>query len=135
MQDKIFLDSNIILYTLTDEVKKKEIAIDLLIEEPTISIQVINEVSNILIKKHNLNISEIKENIKFINEFVIVTLISLNTIYKAYEIKEKYKYSYYDSLIIASAIENNCNVLYSEDMQHNQMINDTLKIINPFVED
>ena len=44
MPDKIFLDSNIILYALTDEVKKKETAIDLLIEEPTISIQVINEV-------------------------------------------------------------------------------------------
>ncbi|MBL7906267.1 MAG: PIN domain-containing protein [Bacteroidales bacterium] len=55
------------------------------------------------------------------------------TIIHACEIKDKYRYSFYDSLIIASALEAGCNSLYSEDMQHNQMIENTLRILNPFI--
>ena len=51
----------------------------------------------------------------------------------ALKIASKYKYSFPDSLIIATAIEYNCNVLFSEDMHHNQIIENTLKIINPFL--
>ncbi|MEI6154767.1 MAG: DNA-binding protein, partial [Deltaproteobacteria bacterium] len=44
----------------------------------------------------------------------------------------KYQYSYYDSLIISSALEKKCQILYSEDMQDGQTIEKTLKIVNPF---
>ena len=47
-------------------------------------------------------------------------------------IRSKYKYSYYDSLIIATALESKCKILYSEDMHHGQIIENSLKIINPF---
>jgi len=49
-------------------------------------------------------------------------------------IKEKYHYSWWDSLILTSALENNCKIVYSEDMQHGQIIENTLKIVNPFLE-
>ena len=49
----------------------------------------------------------------------------------ACDIRDKYNISYYDSLILSSAIDSKCNILYSEDMQHNQKI-ETLTIINPF---
>jgi len=49
------------------------------------------------------------------------------------KVKEKYRYSYYDSVIIASALQNNCTVLYSEEMNHNQVIENSLTIINPFM--
>ena len=55
------------------------------------------------------------------------------TIIKACEIAERYRFSFYDSMIITAALESNCEILYSEDMQHNQTIDDTLKIINPFL--
>ncbi len=38
----------------------------------------------------------------------------------------------YDSLIISTALENNCEILYSEDMQHKQIIENKMVIINPF---
>jgi len=47
-------------------------------------------------------------------------------------IKDIYKFQFYDCLIIATALENNCTILYSEDMQHNQLIEDKLTILNPF---
>jgi hypothetical protein len=50
----------------------------------------------------------------------------------ACQIAEKYQFSFYDSLIIASALKCDCYTLYSEDLQHGQIIEDKLKIINPF---
>jgi predicted nucleic acid-binding protein len=51
---------------------------------------------------------------------------------QAVDILDRYKYSFYDSLIIATALENKCMILYSEDLQHNQGIGKKMKIVNPF---
>ncbi|GAB4289651.1 MAG: hypothetical protein Fur0025_24150 [Oscillatoriaceae cyanobacterium] len=53
---------------------------------------------------------------------------------KALDINEMYNYSYWDSLLIATALSNDCSILYSEDMQHNQLIENKTRIINPFIE-
>jgi predicted nucleic acid-binding protein len=52
---------------------------------------------------------------------------------QAMEVKRKYGYTYWDSLVLATALLHNCSILYSEDMQHSQLINTTLIIVNPFV--
>jgi predicted nucleic acid-binding protein len=52
----------------------------------------------------------------------------------AHSILAKYNLQYFDSLIVASALEANCEILYSEDMQHELVIENQLKIINPFRE-
>jgi predicted nucleic acid-binding protein len=48
-------------------------------------------------------------------------------------LKEKYGYSWWDSLLLASSLETECEILYSEDMQGGQVIEETLVICNPFV--
>jgi len=48
------------------------------------------------------------------------------------DLRLKYKFSYWDSLIIASALESGCGILYTEDMQDGQVIEDRLRIVNPF---
>ncbi len=73
------------------------------------------------------------EILKKISEKTIVFPFNENTIIYALEIKNIYKYQFYDCLIIATALENHCTILYSEDMQHNQLIEDQLRIINPFI--
>ena len=110
---------------------KKNIAKKLLLNSPTISIQVCNEISNILLKKYDFSEIEVKEILQQILKNVNLYKIEQETIFKALDIKNRYHFSYYDSLIISSAIKSNCNILYSEDMQHNQQI-ENLKIINPF---
>ena len=50
----------------------------------------------------------------------------------SWKIKDKYRYSYWDSVIIASALDSECSILYSEDMQHGQVIDKDLIILNPF---
>ena len=58
--------------------------------------------------------------------------ISRKTIDKAIDIKDRYGFSFYDCVMLASALESNCNFIFSEDMGHNQIIDGKLKIVNPF---
>ncbi len=133
MQDKIFLDSNILLYAIGNDRYKKSLSIELIKKTPVITVQVLNEIPNIMIRKLKLSYQDIHRIIDFIIQKCIIHSIDIITVRKALDISEKYKYSYYDSLIIASALENNCNTLYTEDMHHSQNIENILKIINPFL--
>jgi predicted nucleic acid-binding protein len=63
-----------------------------------------------------------------------ITTVQVQTIEYALKIAETYRYSYYDSVIIAAALEASCTLLYSEDMQHGQLIENRLKIFNPFLQ-
>ncbi len=97
-----------------------------------ISTQVVQEFSNVLSKKFKLNWNEI---ITAINESTAhnqMVVNSTDTIKKACDIANKYMYSFYDSLLISSALEVNCTILYTEDLQHNQLIENKPRIINPF---
>jgi predicted nucleic acid-binding protein len=61
----------------------------------------------------------------------LISPINYQTYQSAYQLRTKYSVSYWDSLIIASALENVCSTLYSEDMQHQLIIENKLCIINP----
>lgn len=62
-----------------------------------------------------------------------VEIISLVTIHTALKVGERYSFSWYDSIIVSSALEADCDILYSVDMQNSQLINGRLRIVNPFV--
>ncbi len=144
MTAKAFIDSNIYIYALAnaknqeDEIKRVTAlsVLKTLLESQTIitSVQVLNEFHNILIKKFKLDDAVI---FKIVEENILpITLIkSLNyQVYQqAYKLRTNYSLSYWDSLIVASALENDCTTLYSEDMQHQQKIENQLTIINPFI--
>jgi predicted nucleic acid-binding protein len=131
-----FLDSNILIYAYFDREKDKQIVCRKLISNNKIiiSTQVLQEMSNVLNRKFNASYDTIKalllECVSNCNEIHTNTQ---GTIFLACDIAKRYDYSYYDSLIIASALECSCSVLYSEDMQHGQVLENTLKIVNPFV--
>ena len=132
MKDKVFIDSNIFLYSFDkrDEIKQN-IAKNIVLKNYVISIQVINEVSNNLLKKFKMNNIQVKLFVKSCYNRYIVVNFSEDIFIIASELRDKYNLSYYDSLIVSTAINSECNILFSEDMQHNQII-ENLKIINPF---
>jgi predicted nucleic acid-binding protein len=136
MQDKVFIDTNILLYSYSkNEPIKQQKSLEVINENIDFSIiskQVINEISNIFFRKFALNATQIKQNINDIYQAISVVDFDKEIQFLAIEIKQKHQIQFYDALIIATAIQNNCNILYSEDMQHSQTI-DRLKIINPFV--
>jgi len=133
MRDKVFLDSNVILYAFGGERTKKEIIKILIRERPLISVQVVNEVINVLTKKFNFSTLEVKEVFDFFKAKAEIILINLHTIDIALTVKTRDNFSYWDSLIVASAIESGCSILFTEDMQHGQVIEDVLTIKNPFI--
>ena len=132
MKDKIFIDTNILLYLYDLDNEKKRKAKEILKSNHCISTQVLNEFSNVSIKKIKLNYKDLDKNLKKIIEKTTVFVFTEETILLAVKIQHKYKFQYYDSLIIATALENGCGVLYSEDMQHGQCIENELTIVNPF---
>ena len=138
MSDKVFLDTNTVIYSYSeDEPEKQEIANDILEQysnQIIISSQVINELSNTLFRKFKLNADEVRETVLELNDNFPIVNFNLQTQLKGIELKGKYKLQFYDSMILATALENGCNIVFSEDMQHNQVIENRLTIINPFID-
>ncbi len=135
MNDKpVFLDSNIYLYLLSKDSVRKERAETLLALPATIiSSQVINETINVCIKKFRLPQQRITDHICFLMSCCTVVTISEILQIKAINLHFRYQFSFYDSLIVAAASEAGCDILYSEDMQHGFVVDNSLHIINPFV--
>ena len=138
MSDKVFLDTNTVIYSYSeDEPEKQKIANDILEQynnQIIISNQVINELSNTLFRKFKLNADEVRETVLELNDNFPIVNFNLHTQLKAIELKGKYQLQFYDSMILATALENGCNIVFSEDMQHNQVIENRLTIINPFID-
>ena len=136
MSDKIFIDSNVLIYAYSySEPEKTEKVWNILKEKDKIAIstQVVGEFVTVLYKKHKVERNLISIAANNLMKILDVKLIYDEIITKALFIFERYKYSYYDSLIIATAFKNDCSILYTEDLQHEQIIEDRLKIVNPFL--
>src|SRR6185312_1419209 len=135
MNANIFFDTNVILYSYSIVNDQKNLISKNLIRstQSIISTQVLQEMCNVLIKKFNLDMTSISNALSEMELNFDVRINTTETIRNALKIHFKYLYSYYDSLIISSALENKCSVLYSEDLQHNQKIENTLTILNPFI--
>ncbi len=134
MIDKTFIDTNILVYLSSNDEIKKDIATKFLykLSNAVISTQVLGEFSNVAIRKKILTSNKLIEYIKHFERSFDITVITEKTIISAIKIKEKYKFSFWDSMIISAALQANCNILYSEDMHHSQIIEQKLTIINPF---
>jgi predicted nucleic acid-binding protein len=131
-----FIDTNIWLYGFIEREQedKSRRARDLIVNsQPVISVQIINEVCVNLIKKAGFSESQISQLITSFFENYQVIELEQETLMTASELRLHYAVSFWDSLVIASALQAQVSVLYSEDLQHEQVIEDRLKIINPFV--
>ncbi|HEY9258250.1 PIN domain-containing protein [Chitinophaga sp.] len=134
MNANVFLDSNIIEYSYSNsEIDKQKIARKLITESNSyISTQVLQELSNIVTRKFKFSYQQailaIKECCQNNNLYVNTE----NTVLQACQVADRYGFSFYDSLIIAAALESGCTILYSEDLQNGQLIDEKLTIKNPF---
>ena len=134
MNGKATIDSNILIYAFgKQDNSKNKIAREIISECNKISLQAISETIFVLKRKFNFPVKELKEIIQFFKEKYIVKNTNIHTLETAMAVMDKYQYSFWDCMMLASALENECSVIYSEDMQHDQTIEKKLKIINPFV--
>ena len=132
MPVKVFIDTNIVIYALGPASAKTPLAVPLFVGTPSISTQVLSETANVATKRLALPLQEVRKLITTLEAICQVEIISLTTIHIAFDIQERYGFSWYDSLIVATALEAGCDTLYSEDMQDGQVIEGRLRIANPF---
>ena len=133
MSAKCFVDSNIWLYAFMDSNSDKRTNALQLIERTNVvlSTQVINEVCCNLLRKADYSEAEIQQTISNFQARYPILNVTADIIRHASPLREAYSFSYWDSLIITTALNADCVVVYSEDMQNGLQI-DNLTIINPF---
>lgn len=135
MPDNAFLDTNILIYIYSkDESEKRNQAQRFSKQADVwISTQVLNELSNVLHKKFSVPYLKILNVMDELEAAFQVTTVTTTVIRQAIVLGDRYGYSYFDNLMLASALETGCSQLYSEDMQHGQSIESRLTIVNPFL--
>lgn len=138
--ERFFLDTNIAVYCFdTSAPHKQETAKELVTHAASsgigvVSFQVLQEFCNVASNSRRLNLAP--ERIMAYVSLVLQPMNQVSTspalLERALAIRQAHSFSFYDSLIISAALEAQCTTLYSEDMQHGQLVG-SLKIINPFL--
>jgi predicted nucleic acid-binding protein len=132
---RCFVDTNIWLYAFieSDNATKREVAKAVVGRQDVIvSTQVINETCVNLLKKALLPEETIRQLVIAFYEKYAVTDIDRSTLLTASELREKYSLSFWDSMIVASALHAGCEILYTEDMQDGLEVEGQLTVVNPF---
>lgn len=133
-----FLDSNLWVYLLGKEDEKKYLKIKSLVERLNIvvSTQAISETSAVLKKKFAFTEDGIKAVVDFFyDEFVVVSLDIQKfreMFTKASDLRIRYQFPYWDSLLISTALLSGCHIFFSEDGHDDLLVEGKLRVINPF---
>ena len=135
MSGKTFLDTNIVVYLYSGDEPEKQATALALIEGgvPVVSTQVLSELANTLSRKFKLSYDVVAQAVAEVRDACTVVPVMPETILQALGLAQKYRYAYYDSLILAAALSAGCETLATEDMQHGQVVEGILKIHCPFV--
>lgn len=128
----VFLDSNVILYLLSDDAAKADAAEVLLLDQPTISVQVLNEVTSVCLRKLKLDWPETLDLLNALKANCKVVALTIEIHNKALAVAQQNQLSFYDALIFAAAMTSGAHTLMSEDMHHGAVIQG-IRIQNPFV--
>jgi predicted nucleic acid-binding protein len=132
MSDR-FCDTNVLLYMISDDQPKADRAERILRAQPTVSAQVLNEFAHAARRKAMRPWPEIVDMLGLIVTAAEVVPLTYEIHVAGIDLVERYKFATYDAMIVAAALEAGCTTLYSEDMQHGQLIASRLRILNPFV--
>jgi len=133
MSARVFLDTNVFVYAVAQDDPRSQSAEELISAGGTVSVQILNEFAAVVRKKTKMPWREVHLALESVKVLCPNPLpITIDTHKQALAIAEKYGYRIYDALIVASALEARCAILYSEDMQDGQVINGKLTVLNPF---
>ncbi len=130
-----FIDTNIWLYSFiqVQDVEKNKISRAIIKEcEIVISTQIVNEMCVNLIKKVGFSEAEIQNLIESLYRKYTIFELSQDILLQASKIRINHSFSFWDSIVVASALDGDAEYLISEDMQDGFLLENRLKIMNPF---
>jgi len=129
----VTVDSNIAVYAFSDAGKKAAMAADVLEKADFVSVQVLNEFASVAWRKQGRSWPEIATTLAHIRSAVGRVLpIENSHNEEAVRIAARYRLSLYDALMLAVALSGGARTIYSEDMQHGLLVDETLRIVDPF---
>lgn len=129
---RAFIDTNVIVYLLSGDVAKADRAEKILAAGGVVSVQVLNEFASLARRKLALSWLETREVLNAVRVATEVTPLTLAIHERALNIAEASGFNFYDAAIVAAAIETQCMLLLTEDLQHGQVIGG-VRIENPFL--
>jgi predicted nucleic acid-binding protein len=128
----IALDTNILVYGHSGDDRKKQVGRSLLKAAPVISSQVISEYLNVMQRVFKKEKNALIQTTALLLRKCTIKPIILSTVELAADLIGRYDFQLFDGIIVASALESGCNILYSADMQDGLIVEKTLTIVNPF---
>jgi predicted nucleic acid-binding protein len=133
MTGRVFFDTNILIYGMGTKDPRSRRAEQVLSEGGVVSAQVLNEFTDVARRKIRMSWDEVKQALRVIQFFCPDPLPLTMEIHEhALIIAERHDIRIYDALILASGLATNCDILYTEDLQDGQVIEERLTIRNPF---
>lgn len=133
MSGRAFFDTNVLISAIVEEDPRKTRARELLAAGGVVSTQVLNEFVAVVRRRLQMPWRDVRTALVWIRLLCPDPLaVTIEVHEAAVGIAERYGYQIYDSLIVASALEAKCAVLYSEDLRDAQQIEGRMKIRNPF---
>ncbi len=140
MSERFFLDTNIFVYAFDATAPAKSRRAMSLIRQAltkrcgVISFQVVQEFFNVALRRFSrpMSIAEAQQYLTTVFRPLLAVNSTPGLYFEALELSQKHGFSWYDSVIVAAAVEAKCDVLYSEDLQHGRELKN-LRIENPFV--
>lgn len=132
MNAEVFLDTNVLLYLLSTDTVKADRAESIVADGAVISVQVLNEFTVVAHRKLQLTWEEIDETLRAVQASSLVEPLTLDVHTQGRELAQRYGFSVYDAMIVSSALNAACTMLYTEDMQDGMRVWDRLTLRNPF---
>jgi predicted nucleic acid-binding protein len=127
-----FFDTNVLLYVASGDPAKADRAEKLIASGGTISVQVLNEITNVARRKMGMSWTETRAFLSMMRGLLPVQPLTIDIHETGVALAERHELSTYDAMIAASALHADCDTLWSEDMQDGIVLDDRLRIANPF---
>ena len=130
--ERVCLDTNVLIYAFSS-CEKTQQAKEIIASADVLSVQALNEFTHVAYRKLGMSWGEITESLDLIRKLCPnVVPIGIDIHEHGLALADRFKLSFFDALMIAAALSAECDLLYSEDMQHGLLIDGRLRITNPF---
>ncbi len=127
-----FFDTNVLLYLASDDRSKADRAEAILRNGGTISVQVLNEITNVARQKMRLSWTDTHLFLSMIRRFLLVRPLTIDIQDTGLVLAERHGFSTWDAMVVAAALHPDCDTLWSEDMHDGMVLDGRLRIVNPF---
>jgi predicted nucleic acid-binding protein len=127
-----FFDTNVLVYIASSDPMKADQAEAIVGNGGAVSVQALNELANVARRKMRMSWQDTHAFLSLLRGLLNVHSVAVETHETGLALAERYNLSIYDAMIAASALDADCDTLWSEDMQHGMVIDGRLRIVNPF---